>query len=83
MIGVQDKMMVMDNSINVDVGGGAYMSAPRSLLEWEMRYGDVERVRFVAASVIESYRYLIMECSKDEAWHRLKLMRATLRSVDV
>ena len=63
--------------VSVDVGGGAFMAAPLGELEWQLRYGNVEAVRFEAASVVASYRYLIY-LSKKEAWHRLQRIRHDL-----
>lgn len=63
--------------IHVDVGGDAFMAAPLDNLEWELRYGSPEAVRFEAASVVASYRHLIY-LSKEKAWHRLQRMRYDL-----
>ena len=65
----------------VDVGGGAIMNAPLARLEWNLRYGDLEQVRYDAAEVIAAYRYLIHECTCDEACRRIKLMRAAMQGV--
>lgn len=64
--------------IHVDVGGGAFMAAPLDNLEWQLRYGSPEAVRFEAASVVASYRHLIY-LSKEKAWHRLQRMRYDLK----
>jgi hypothetical protein len=53
------------------------MSCPTAELEWRMRYGDAPR--FVAAGVIECFEYLIMHCTKEEAWRRIKLMRHAMK----
>ena len=67
----------------VDCGAGAVMSIvePRSLedggVEWRLRYSDPAAVRFAAASLIESYDYLISdEITMTEATRRLRLLRA-------
>lgn len=73
---------ILEQTVNVDCGDGAQMTMPRDRLEWNLRYGDPERVRFDAASVVESYAYLVMECSKEEAWRRIKLMRAAREGVN-
>lgn len=50
-------------------------------LEWHLRYGaNPERLRYVAAAALESYSYLIMECTKEEAWRRIKMMRAAIKN---
>ena len=40
------------------------------------------RQKLLAMSVCESYRYLIMECTKHEAWHRIQQMRRAVRAYD-
>lgn len=57
----------------VDVGDGAQMTCPTGDLEWRLRYGDAPAL--VAASVIESFRYLLLECNAKEAARRMKIMR--------
>jgi hypothetical protein len=37
----------------------------------------------LAASVLSSYLYLIQNCTKDEAWRRIKIMRASLSATAV
>jgi hypothetical protein len=64
----------------VEVGGGAQMTCPRVALEWQMRYGNPDKHRMVAASALDSYDYLVKHCTKDEAWRRIKLMRAAIRA---
>lgn len=63
------------DALYVDVGG-AQMSLPIGELEWKLRYGNPLAVRFSAASVIDSYEYLIHHCSLKEAARRIMLMRA-------
>lgn len=69
-------------TLSVDVGGGAVMTIlnPASFedggLGWQLRYGSPEAVRFVAASVVESYDYLLSsEITTTEAIRRLRAMR--------
>ncbi len=62
----------------VQVGDDAQMAVPVDL-EWHLRYGDPVKVRFMAAEVVAGLHYLIHECTKEEAWRRLKLMRAATR----
>lgn len=66
--------------IVADVGDGAQMSIPSGDLEWQLRYGSPEKVRYVAASVIESYAYLIADCSQNEALRRLRIMKKARKS---
>lgn len=64
----------------VDCGGGAAMSicdpTADTSLEWMMRYGNPEAVRFTVASILSSYDYLIRSChSTKEAQRRVALLR--------
>lgn len=66
----------------VDVGDGAVMEIPapphaeRNGLEWSLRYGNVAACRFVAASIVESFDYLLgPNISTAEAIRRLRVMR--------
>lgn len=66
------------------------MMVPLSEWCWQLRYnrkepdrGTLCDDRMLAASVCESFRYLIMECTKDEAWRRIKLLRASLRAAEM
>lgn len=67
----------------IDCGDGAVMTIvdPRSFedggVEWRLRYGRPEAVRYTAASLVESYDYLLSrEISTKEAIRRLRLLRA-------
>lgn len=69
-------------TLEVDVGGGAAMRIvdPRSLedggLEWGLRYGAAGDLRYTAASVIESYDYLLSSAINEaEALRRLRELR--------
>ena len=57
----------------VDVGGGAQMTFPVGEFCNQMRYG--QNADTAAASALDSYRYLVLECTKEEAWKRIKLIR--------
>jgi len=66
----------------VDVGGGAVMFIPASdvcdaeSINWHLRYGDAEQVRMQAATLLDSFQYLMSDdISLKEATRRLKLMR--------
>jgi hypothetical protein len=69
----------------IEVGDGAMMSVPIGDWLWQLRYARPEPDRkgmcddrMLAAGVLESYVYLVMECTKEEAWRRIKIMRAAL-----
>lgn len=72
---------------HIEVGDGAVMSVPIGEWLWQLRYARPEPNRgkhicddrMLAAGVIESYMYLVQECSKEEAWRRIKIMRNALR----
>lgn len=68
----------------VKLGGGATMCivSPQDdpALEWVLRYGDVEAVRYSAAAVVASYDYLVGEpISMKEATRRLRIARKAYR----
>lgn len=51
-------------------------------IEWHLRYGNFEGVRYVAAGIIESYDYLLSEAiSFKEASERLRILRAARREL--
>jgi len=50
-------------------------------IEWRLRYGNPEEVRFIAASVVDSYDYLLSgHISQKEAERRLRLLRQARRA---
>jgi hypothetical protein len=66
--------------IRVDHGDGAVGSIPNPRhelgLEWALRYGNPEQVRYVAASVIETFDYLVSDgITMKEATARLRQFR--------
>lgn len=66
---------------HVECGDGAVMSIvnpyAEDSLEWGLRYGDANRMRFVAAAVVSSYDYLLSaDITMAEATRRLRLLRA-------
>lgn len=68
--------------IHVDVGDGAQMDIidPRSFenggLEWVLRYGNAESVRYTAAMVLSGYDYLLSDdLTMKEATARLRRAR--------
>ncbi len=73
-----------DMTREVHVGDGAYMSIVNpwhdSGVEWQLRYGAADTVRYSAASLISSYDYLLSsEITMAEATRRLRIMRQARR----
>jgi hypothetical protein len=74
-------------TLDVDCGDGAVMSIVHPLsfedggVEWRLRYGNPEEVRFIAASLISSYDYLLSEhISQKDAERMLRLLRQARRA---
>jgi predicted HAD superfamily phosphohydrolase len=79
-----DKLRIIGPTLAVPTGGGAVMtvSLPGAdpHLEWSLRYGDPNAVRFHAASVVESFDYLLSNnINMVEAMKRLRTLRAAVR----
>lgn len=75
---------IIGPTLMVTTGGNAVMtvSLPGAdpHLEWSLRYGDPVAVRFLAASVIESFDYLLSSnINMTEATRRLRVLRAAVR----
>lgn len=66
-----------DGYLVVAIGGGAQMTCPTGDLQWRMRYGD--GAAMVGAAVVDSFEYLINNCTKEEAWRRILIMRTAMR----
>lgn len=65
-----------ENMVVIPVDAGAVMFAPTRSLEWQLRYGDAIRVRYIAAAVVESFEYLLSKnITTKEAIRRLRIMR--------
>ena len=79
---------VSDRVLSVYVHDDAMMTVPRGDWLWELNWTDEpERGtlctdRQLGVSVGESFRYLVLECTKEEAWHRIKQMRAAILAYD-
>lgn len=76
----------MKMTLEVDHGDGAVSFIPDPLacadggLEWRLRYGDPRAVRFIAATVVASFDYLLSDdINMVEATRRLRQMRASRR----
>lgn len=74
-------------TLEVPCGYGSVMSIvhPCSLedggVEWRLRYGNPEEVRLIAASLIDSYDYLLSgHINQKEAERRLRLLRQARRA---
>ena len=70
----------------VDCGDGAVMAMPNMFHDWniiwQLTWGNPSEARYVAASVIESYDYLLSgTISMKEATRRLRLLRAKRREL--
>lgn len=75
-----------DMTREVHVGDSAYMSIVNpwddSGIEWQLRYGRSDAVRYCAASVIASYDYLLSsEITLAEATRRLRILRQARRQL--
>jgi hypothetical protein len=71
---------------HVHVGDGALVTIVNPMhdsgVEWTLRYGDPESVRFVAASLLASYHYLLStNITTEEAIRRLRILRNSHRSL--
>ncbi len=68
-------------TVHIECGDGAVMTMvnpyAEDSVEWGLRYGNADRMKHVAASVIESYDYLLSaHITANEAIRRLRLLRA-------
>lgn len=73
--------------IRVDCGNGAFMdvlnvsSFEDGGLEWKLRYGSPDAVRYIAAGIVANYDYLCGdEITMKEAIRRLRLLRAARKA---
>jgi hypothetical protein len=63
------------------------MSVPLLDWLWQMSHMRIEPARgtqcddrMLAVGIMESYLFLIQECTKEEAWRRIKILRAALNA---
>lgn len=82
-----DRVIETDRDLHIPVGGGASMTVPRNDWLWQLRYTRPEPDRgthcddrMLVCSSLESYLYLVTECTRDEAWRRIKIMREAIRN---
>ena len=59
----------------VRMGDGAQMAFTTSDECWLQRYRPTENKPMALAEALDSYRYLVLECTKEEVWRRIKLLR--------
>lgn len=81
-----DRTITTDRTIHVPVGDGAVMTLPRHDWLWQLNHTRPEPDRgtqcddrMLVVGVLESYLYLIEACSKEEAWRRIKILRAAMK----
>ena len=81
----EGRVIRTDRNLYVPVGDGAQMSVPLRDWLWQLNYvrpepsrGTKCEDRMLAVGIMESYLYLVEECTKDEAWRRIKILRAAL-----
>ncbi len=82
-----DKIIKTDRNLYVPVGPEAHMSLPRPEWMWQLNHVRKEPQRgtqcddrMLSVGIMESYLYLVEECTKEEAWRRIKLMREAMRT---
>jgi hypothetical protein len=77
-----------DRTIVVHVGDGAWMTLPIPQWLWQLNHvrqepdrGTKCDDRMLAVGVMESFLYLVENCTKEEAWRRIKIMRGAMRLI--
>jgi hypothetical protein len=75
-----------DRDLHVPVGDGATMTVPLPDWLWQLNHVRPEPPRgtkcddrMCVVGSLESYLYLIEECTKEETWRRVKILREALR----
>lgn len=75
-----------DRTLHVPVGDGAMMTLPKPAWLYQMNWTRPEPTRgtqcddrMLAVGVLGSYLYLVEECTKDEAWRRIKILREAMK----
>lgn len=79
------RTITTDRDIRVSVGDGAVMTVPRPEWLWQLTWvrpepdrGTKCDDRMLVVSSLSSYLHLIQECTKEEAWRRIKALREAL-----
>jgi hypothetical protein len=62
----------------VKVAPDAQMAFPSGEMCWQARYG--QHHDYGVAESLESYRYLVLECKKEEAWRRILCIRQAMKA---
>jgi hypothetical protein len=74
--------LAYENFAIVPVGDGAQMDLPNGDLLWRMNFnGTSVRDSRLAVGIIQSYLYLVEDCSNKEALRRLRLLRVAARQL--
>lgn len=81
------RLIETDRCTYVPVGGGAQMTVPHPDWLWQMNHVRPEPPRgtkcddrMLSVGIMESYLYLIEECTKEEAWRRIKILRSAMKA---
>lgn len=81
-----DRIIKTDRTVVVPVGDGAQMDLPRP--EWLYQLCHVRKEpdrgtqcddRMLSVGIMLSYLYLVEVCTKEEAWRRIKILRAAMK----
>lgn len=59
---------------------GATMTVPTNEDRWQARYEPTSLNMLSVASAMDSYAYLLFECTREEAWRRIKNIRSAMGS---
>ena len=81
----RERIIRTDRTLVVPVGDGAQMILPQPEWLWQMNHVRPEPPRgtqcddrMLAVGVMQSYLYLVEECTKEEAWRRIKILRRAM-----
>jgi hypothetical protein len=81
------KTITTDRTIHAYVADDAVMTLPRHDWLWQLNHVRPEPPRgtqcddrMLSVGVMESYLYLVEECTKEEAWRRIKILREAMRA---
>lgn len=85
---VERRVIETDRDVHVQVGDGAVMTLPRPEWLWQLCHTRPEPDRgthcddrLLVVGSLESYLYLVEVCTKEEAWRRIKIMRAAMNAL--
>lgn len=57
---------------------GGTITFPTDEDRHDQRYAPINKHHLAVASALDSYAYLVLECTRDEVWQRIKDIRAAL-----